>query len=145
MSMTRGEAIKILNDEEIVSLVGKFHGGKEALDLAISALRPVSREQDLEAENMELKKRIVNWRKYVSPTREKVEQVWRGEWVGSADGYADGELVYDTWTCSKCGYVIDEEDDPDMLEKFCPKCGAPMADEAVDMVMERLEALNEKD
>lgn len=43
--MTRGEAIKILNDEEIVSLVGKFHGGKEALDLAISALRPVSRKQ----------------------------------------------------------------------------------------------------
>ena len=25
--------------------------------------------------------------------------------------------------------------------KFCPSCGAPMTDEAVDMVMERLEAL----
>ena len=43
--MTREEAIKILNDEEIASLVGKFHGGKEALDLALTALRPVSREQ----------------------------------------------------------------------------------------------------
>ena len=36
---------------------------------SISALRPVSREQ--------------------------VEKVWRGEWIGSGDGYADGELVYD--------------------------------------------------
>ena len=45
MSVTREEAIKILNDEEIASLVGKFHGGKEALDLALSALSPISREQ----------------------------------------------------------------------------------------------------
>ena len=89
----------------------------EALDLALTALRPVSREQ--------------------------VEKAWRGEWMGSADGYADGELVYDTWECSHCGYVIDEEDDPDMLPQFCPKCYAAMTDEAVKMVMERLEALDE--
>ena len=89
----------------------------EALDHALSALRPVSRE--------------------------RVEKVWRGEWMGSADGYADGELVYDTWECSHCGYVIDEEDDPDMLPQFCPKCYAAMTDEAVEMVMERLEALKD--
>ena len=86
-----------------------------ALDIALSALRPVSREQ--------------------------VEKAWRGEWMGSGDGYADGELVYDTWECSHCGHVIDEEDDPDMLPQFCPKCYAAMTDEAVQMVMERLEAL----
>lgn len=89
----------------------------DALDIALTALRPVSREQ--------------------------VEKVWRGEWMGSADGYADGELVYDIWTCSECGYVIDEEDDPDMLPQFCPKCYAAMTDEAVQMVMKRLEALYE--
>ena len=89
----------------------------EALGMALTALRPVSREQ--------------------------VEKVWRGEWMGSADGYADGELVYDTWECSHCGYVIDEEDDPDMLPQFCPKCYAAMTDEAVEMVMERLEALKD--
>ena len=70
-------------------------------------------------------------------------KVWRGEWIGSADGYADGELVYDTWECSHCGYVIDEEDDPDMLPQFCPKCYAAMTDEAVEMVMERMEALKD--
>ena len=76
-------------------------------------------------------------------SREQVEKVWRGEWMGSGDGYADGELVYDTWTCSECGHVIDEEDDPDMLPQFCPKCYAAMTDEAVDMVMERMEALKD--
>lgn len=77
------------------------------------------------------------------PTREQVEKVWRGEWIGSADGYADGELVYDIWECSECGYGIDEEDDPDMLPQFCPKCYAAMTDEAVDVVMKRLEKLYE--
>lgn len=28
--------------------------------------------------------------------------------------------------------------------KFCPSCGAPITDEAVDMVMERLEALRDE-
>lgn len=88
-----------------------------ALDMALSALRTVSREQ--------------------------VEMVWMGKWIGSADGYADGELVYDTWICSECGHVIDEEDDPDMLPQFCPKCYAAMTDEAVEMVMERMEALKD--
>ena len=49
----------------------------------------------------------------------------RGMWEGTADGYADGELVYDTWTCSECGYTVDT-DDPDDLTKFCPNCGAKM-------------------
>lgn len=49
----------------------------------------------------------------------------RGTWEGMADGYADGELVYDTWTCSECGYSVDT-DDPDDLTEFCPNCGAKM-------------------
>ena len=49
----------------------------------------------------------------------------RGTWEGTADGYANGELVYDTWTCSECGYTVDT-DDPDDLTKFCPNCGAKM-------------------
>lgn len=91
----------------------------EALDVALAALR--------------------------GPTREQVEKVWRGEWIGSADGYADGELVYDIWECSECGYGINEEDDPDMLPKFCPKCYAAMTDEAVEITLQRLEALHEND
>ena len=123
MSMTLEEAIKLLKQYQGYdpmfpdgeTLKHAFDLTDETVDTLLTALRPVSREQ--------------------------VEKVWKGEWMGSADGYADGELVYDTWECSHCGYVIDEEDDPDMLPQFCPKCYAAMTDEAVEMVMERMEAL----
>ena len=50
-----------------------------------------------------------------------------GEWVGEADGYADGELVYDVWYCSECNYCIDDgTDDPDLLPNYCQNCGARM-------------------
>ena len=87
---------------------------------ALKALRPVSREQ--------------------------VEKVWRGKWNVSYDelnGFTYG-------TCSKCGAetvlngcFVTTEGEPCGLEDFCPACGAPMTDEAVDMVMERWEALND--
>ena len=116
MSMTREEAIKWL--EEIVQDTDTYWGScskalqkeldeqKQVFLLALSALRPVTREQ--------------------------VEKVWRGEWVG-----VPNMGVYDT-ACSKCGYCpgISFWD-----SDFCPNCGAPMTDEAVQMVMERLEAL----
>lgn len=36
------------------------------------------------------------------------------------DGYADGELVYDTWICPNCGeyYEVGYHD-----YDYCPKCG----------------------
>lgn len=49
----------------------------------------------------------------------------KGEWIGSADGYADGELVYDMWECSECGYDADGADDKPEWN-FCPNCGADM-------------------
>ena len=127
--MTREEAIEyaeskkmrlealVYNDDCKYGNYAMYSGELSFVNAALSALRPVGREQ--------------------------VEKVWRGEWMGSADGYADGELVYDTWECSHCGYVIDEEDDPDMLPQFCTKCYAAMTDKAVDMVMERLNKLEE--
>lgn len=67
-------------------------------------------------------------------TREQVERVWRGEWIA----YLDGEHIMPEryYSCSKCG-------GRGHLSKknFCDFCGAPMTDKAVDMVMERLEAL----
>ena len=78
----------------------------ETVDTLLTALRPVSREQ--------------------------VEKVWRGEWVG-----VPNMGVYDT-ACSKCGYC------PGIRfwdSDFCPNCGAPMTDEAVEMVLERLEEM----
>lgn len=60
-----------------------------------------------------------------------------GEWQGEADGYADGELVYDVWRCGDCGHV-EETDDPDLLPRFCPNCGRAMTPDAWAMLEKRL-------
>lgn len=58
--------------------------------------------------------------------REQVEKVWRGEWekVGS---YAE---------CKKCGHMPTNG-----KTHFCSHCGSAMTDEAVEMMLKRLEAL----
>ena len=103
--MTREDAIeyfkmKVSAREAIGNDIGTDY---EAYKIALSALRPVSREQ--------------------------VEKVWRGEW--EHPGYYDdgGSFVHD---CSKCNTPSTDE------YRFCPSCGAPMTDEAVEMVMERM-------
>ena len=70
-------------------------------------------------------------------SRERVEKVWRGEWewLGPC---RDNKGV--SWgTCSVCKT---RQRLGDRLS-FCPACGAPMTGEAVQMVMERLEALKD--
>ena len=99
--MTREEAIEILQEEhdwcQEPSYVIK------AIEKAIAALRPVSREQ--------------------------VEKAWRG--------------------CEKCNGAGEysryaENLTKILLAKYCPHCGRPLTDEAVDMVMERMEALKDE-
>lgn len=101
MTTTREEAIKIL--EHLAKLVSS-EDYQETFKMAASALRPITKEQ--------------------------VEKVWRGKWVGMTDD--DGCTWYE---CSRCEYGLDSLEDPN---HFCPACGAPMTDEAVDMVMERI-------
>ncbi len=124
--MTREEAIALLNEQyETCKRIYDCSADQrksypnvpqfmEALGIALTALRPVSREQ--------------------------VEKVWRGEWNYSHTTETDHFAVV---KCSKCGhkafamalYVKDGN--------FCPACGAAQTDEAVDMVMERLEVLKD--
>lgn len=126
--MTREEAIEFLSwyiDNDCFT-----DKCQEAHRMALSALRPVSREQ--------------------------VERM-RGEWVAKhrhRGGFRrvtgvddmgeqrtitiDERCEYDDLYCSKCG-----KQSPDNFLNFCGYCGAPMTDEAVQMVMERLEALHE--
>lgn len=58
-------------------------------------------------------------------TREQVEMVWRGEWIDCSNG----------WMCSRCEY------DNTYAKPFCPNCGAPMTDEAVETIMKRMEEM----
>ena len=141
--MTREEAIALLNEQyETCKRIYDCSADQrksypnvpqfmEALGMALSALRPVSREQ--------------------------VEKMWRGEWVkrhkhrggfrrvkGIDDTGEQHEVTiderceYDDLYCSKCG-----KQSPDNFLNFCGYCGSPMTDEAVDILLERLEALHE--
>ena len=67
-------------------------------------------------------------------TREQVEKM-RGEW-----DYPECE--WNLPKCPKCG-CNSKDATYGHKSNFCPRCGAPMTDEAVDMVMERLEALKD--
>ena len=113
--MTREEANEILETWNLCH----YTPSREAAEVIISALDPLE---------------VISALRPVS--REQVEKVrsWRGEWVG-----VPNMGVYDT-ACSKCGYC------PGIRfwdSAFCPKCGAPMTGEAVEMVLERLETLYE--
>lgn len=75
------------------------------------------------------------WLAYAYPPAHIDMEAWTAEWI-KHDGYTE---------CSKCEHWYDSpesEDDGDR-PAFCPSCGRAMTDEAVDMVMERLEALYE--
>ena len=109
--MTREEAIeyfkmKVFAREAIGNDIGADY---EAYKIALSALRPVSRE--------------------------RVEKVLRGEWGRYC--FSDDSHGYQ---CKNCGVQLD---DPVYYRSFCPKCGKAMTDEAVQMVLERLEALKD--
>ena len=70
-------------------------------------------------------------------SREQVEKVWRGEWIWNTSG------LYPKPVCSKCGEEpYRRSNHTSDLPNYCPKCGRPMTDEAVQMVMEKMEALH---
>ena len=107
--MTRKEAIEVLDNYILDFRQPAMFEMMAALKLAIHDMLPVSREQ--------------------------VEKVWKGEWIGMTDD--DGCTWYE---CSRCEHDLDSLEVPN---HFCPACGAPMTDEAVQMVMERLEVLKD--
>lgn len=69
------------------------------------------------------------------PTREQVEKVWRSEWAYPA-------CEWNLPKCPKCG-CNSKDATYGHKNNFCPRCGSPMTDEAVDIVMKRLEKLYE--
>ena len=123
MSMMREEAIEEL--ERLLSHWDDLENGKrsfrwyskDAVGLALSALRPVSREQ--------------------------VEKVWPGcDFCNTADfGEFGFEITkhYAKICCALGSWRFPEKEQ----FLFCPKCGKPLTDEAVEIVVERLEAMND--
>lgn len=74
-----------------------------------------------------------------TPTRERVEKVWRGEWMALDE--CSNEGVY-CKRCKKKVYRI-EYANVKMRSPFCPACGAAQTDEALEITMRRLEALKD--
>ena len=119
--MTREEAIKyaeskkmrlealVYSDDCKYGNYAMYSGELSFVNAALSALRPVNREQ--------------------------VEEVWRSEWNQDELGRV---------VCNRCGSMaaIGTENalhNAKKYDRFCFYCGAPMTDEAVEMVVERLE------
>ena len=116
--MTREQAIKLLEypiykwsmdwDEREDGL-----NYSEVIELAISALRPVSREQ--------------------------VEKVWRSEW--NQDEL--GRVVCNRCGSMAAIGTENALHNAKKYDRFCFYCGAPMTDEAVDIRLKELEALKD--
>lgn len=117
MSMTREEAIKqieklksyceyMADSDESGAYLFDLDG--QALDLALSALHPITREQ--------------------------VEKVFPGcDFCKIEMGDYPYIVAHGDYSSSDTCYE----------PRFCPICGKTLTDEAVDMVMERLEALRD--
>ena len=113
MSMTREEASVLLkmmfafwaNTHERTNVEMEM-----ALNLALSALRPVSRD--------------------------RIEKVWSGCHECSGCKLC---IWNETKKCNDCK----NRNSFRPLSDFCPRCGKPLTDAAVDMVMERLEVLED--
>ena len=125
--MTREEAIEyaeskkmrlealVYNDDCKYGNYAMYSGELSFVNAALSALRPVSREQ--------------------------VEKVWRGEWIISPNKEINWDGEWYQCKCSKCGNTI-LTNSITKLPLFCMECYTAMMDEAVEMVMERMEALH---
>ena len=126
MSMTREEAITLLKyRRNIISSVDADWNANEieAINFALSALRPVSREQ--------------------------VEKIYPGCskcWARGDRNVLNDPGAHDFRLKDSALVYWDEQygwEGTKVL--FCPWCGSPLTDEAVEITMRRLEALNEED
>ena len=133
--MTREEAVELLCYGDWLNVISEHIGEMdteriaEAMSIVGKALRPVSREQ--------------------------VEKVFHGCEMCREEKKVKSDNFCGAATMQIVGDSIDLRGDekkikffghiyaPSFSVKFCPFCGKPLTDEAVDMVMERLEALKD--
>ena len=129
--MTREEAINRIKDHMKVHHIGEYPHIrlKEALDMSITALRPVSREQ------------VEKVFPGCEMCREK-KKVKSDNFCGAATMKIVGDsidLCGDEKKIKFFGHIYA----PRFSVKFCPFCSRPLTDEAVQMVMEKLEGMKD--
>ena len=118
MSMTREEAIVQIQGlkKYCEGMAGSDESGSYVFDLDVQAL-------DLA---------LAALRPVI---REQVEKVWRGKWELVRRMAASIECK-----CPKCQRTVIFTGNP---ANFCEKCGSAMTDEALEMVMERINKMEE--
>lgn len=116
MSMTREEAIELLRDTPI--------------DIRST------REDDIYTLYATAQMMAIDALRPVS--RDRIEKVWSGCHECSGCKLC---IWNETKKCNDCK----NRNSFRPLSDFCPRCGKPLTDAALEMVMERLEALNEED
>lgn len=126
MNMTREEAIKHITTWTYATTDLPPAQVAHAFDMALAALRPISREKV---------EKVVN---------EQEPCEFCGEWVGGECRPREQDVGYTLYAGYTKQVSVDDfyEDETENLN-FCPVCGRPLTDEAVDMVMKRLEALHD--
>ena len=124
LDMTWEEAIELLCYGDWLNVISEHIGKQDteriakAMCIVGKALRPVSRE--------------------------RVEKVWPGcHKCRTCDSCAYRTIKPEEEPCFSCNTDIYSNYKPEPGRMFCSTCGAPMTDEAVEMVMERLEALHD--
>ena len=130
--MTREEAIKALRLERGIEINGNAVRVAEflqGLDVALSALRPVSREQ------------VEKVFPGCEMCRDKKE-VKSDNFCGAATMRIVGDSIDLRGNEKKIkffGHIYA----PSFSVRFCPFCGKPLTDEAVDMVIEKINNMEE--
>lgn len=101
-----------------------------ALDLALAALRGPTREmvERMRGERIMKRRHHGGFRRVTG-----VDDMGERHTIT-----IDERCEYDDRYCPKCG-----KQSPDNFLNFCGYCGAPMTDEAVEMVMERMNKLHD--
>lgn len=66
------------------------------------------------------------WDQLSEPDREAMEMAFSAlekqiprELIAEGDGYADGEMVYDSFYCPSCDYYMEDYE----VKNYCPNCG----------------------
>ena len=116
--MKREEAVETI--EFAKTYIRKDGLIKQALDLALTALRPVSREQV---------EKMFSGCDNCKPCCDSCERAYAWDKYGKPQRCSG---------CKENGYQNYKSE-----SKFCENCGKPLTDEAVELVMERWETLKD--
>lgn len=151
--MTLEEAIEILEEvKELDDTLYAYNAAyMEALEVALFALKEIQNYRKLGTlEELARAKKYIDLAKKHGTIGEMIDECAEYEAIGTVeecreaverqkpkmpdhegDGYADEEMVYDTWICPNCGkkYEVDYDD-----YKHCPNCG-----QAIDENLEGME------